>query len=342
MKPKITDSDLCRNAKRINTGVAEIKTFLAVETKNKGFDTQDRPIILFERHWFHKFTEGKYDGSHPNISNKVAGGYGSSASQYDRFSIAFALDPNAAMKSTSWGLGQVMGFNYPAAGYSSVGKFVDAMKESEGKQLDAAINFILHNGLDDELRRHDWKGFARGYNGANYKINDYDTKLTTFYKKFKASLHIDCAEVTDEPEEIIHVTEPESVLESTDTKAPVNALPTQEVNVTGDNAKVIVPPQTPPASSEPITIKSVTTSMWSKLLAALTAITGMGINLNDAIQAKLEAITIKQIIFAFSGTALMIVAVWYYKSRQEAADKKTHSLIDNAADQKKNTVNLES
>lgn len=30
------------------------------------------------------------------------------------------------------------------------------------------IRFIDAEGLDDELRRHDWSGFARGYNGAGY------------------------------------------------------------------------------------------------------------------------------------------------------------------------------
>ncbi|CAN5203060.1 hypothetical protein BH09PAT1_BH09PAT1_1380 [soil metagenome] len=206
-KPKISDADLCRNAKRIKTGVAEIKTFLAVETKNKGFDSQDRPLILFERHIFHKLTKGKYDSDHPNISNKVSGGYGSSASQYSRFSAAFKLNPDAAMKSTSWGLGQVMGFNHKVAGYDTVNEFVDAMKESEGKQLDAAISFIIHNNLADDLRNHNWAGFAKGYNGAGYRKNAYDTKLAQFYAKFSKELHIDCDKISkvDRPTPLVAV-----------------------------------------------------------------------------------------------------------------------------------------
>jgi hypothetical protein len=195
-KPRISDADLCRAAKRLKTKVAEVKTFLAVETKNRGFDEYDRPVILFERHWFHRFTKGKYDQSHPNISNAVAGGYGKSATQYDRFSVAFGLDPNAAMKSASWGLGQVMGFNYAIAGYANVGEFVDAMKESEGKQLDASVEFILHNGLDDELRQHQWRGFARGYNGSGYEKNDYHNKLSHFYQQFSSAPQPDCSKVS--------------------------------------------------------------------------------------------------------------------------------------------------
>jgi hypothetical protein len=192
-KPKITREDLCRNAKRLGTSTAEVQAFLEVETKNRGFDDHDRPIILFERHWFHKLTGGRFDATHPHISNPEPGGYGHSSEQYQRFSEAFALDPQAAMKSASWGLGQVMGFNYAICGYPSVDAFVDAMKESEGKQLDASVSFIIHSDLDDELRRHDWAGFARGYNGKNYKINQYDAKLALAYSGF-SHRKLDCSD----------------------------------------------------------------------------------------------------------------------------------------------------
>jgi hypothetical protein len=194
---KLTNEDLCRAARRIVATTAEVQTFLAVETKGRGFDDQERVIILFERHWFHKLTGGIYDKDHPEISNPRPGGYNVGGSQHERFSTAFALDPQAAMKAASWGIGQVMGFNYAICGYPSVDAFVDAMKESEGKQLDAAIEFICHNNLDDELRTHNWKGFARGYNGANYAINNYDGKLASAYKTF-SNHKIDCTKASAE------------------------------------------------------------------------------------------------------------------------------------------------
>lgn len=195
-KPRISESDLCRAAKRISTTPAEIETFLDVETKGHGFDDQDRPVILFERHWFHKFTGGQYDTSNPNISNAHAGGYNNGGSQYERFGEAFALDPQAAMKSASWGLGQVMGFNHRICGYPTVDAFVDAMKESEGKQLDASIEFIIANNLDKPLRQHLWAQFAHGYNGKDYEINNYDTKLATAFLKF-SKRKINCANLSE-------------------------------------------------------------------------------------------------------------------------------------------------
>jgi len=76
-------------------------------------------------------------------SHPTAGGYGpEGAYQYARFSRAFALDPNAAMKSASWGKFQIMEFNFAAASFTPLDAFVDAMKISEDKQL------ILQMGED--------------------------------------------------------------------------------------------------------------------------------------------------------------------------------------------------
>ncbi len=192
-KPRLTDTDYCRAADMLGCEVASIKAVAEQESLGAGFDSQDRPVILFERHLFHKFTHGKYDKSHPGISNAVPGGYGSSASQYGRFSEAFALDSSAAMKSASWGKFQILGMNFAVCGYHSVDDFVNAMKESEGRQLDAFCAFVLHNGLDIALTDHDWAAFASGYNGKGYRKNSYDTKIAAGYAKFSKQ-HIDCGQ----------------------------------------------------------------------------------------------------------------------------------------------------
>ncbi len=197
MPNKLTNKDFCRTAKRLKVEAAAVKAIAEQESKGAGFTSDGRVKILFERHWFHYFTKGRYDNSHPNISNADPGGYGSSASQYGRFSEAFELNANAAMKSASWGAYQIMGFNYVAAGFASVGDFVDAMKQGEVEQMEAFINYVLFNHLDDELRRKDWAGFARGYNGANYKINKYDTKIAAAYKKFSKE-NLNCTQILKE------------------------------------------------------------------------------------------------------------------------------------------------
>lgn len=78
-----------------------------------------------------------------------------------------------------------MGFNWESLGYPSLKAFINAMYESEAKQLDAMCRYIKVNYLVDELQRHDWAGFAKGYNGSNYAINKYDQKLAAAYAKAK-------------------------------------------------------------------------------------------------------------------------------------------------------------
>ncbi len=63
--------------------------------------------------------------------------------------------------------------------------FIDDMYESEAKQLKAMGMFLKANGLISKLQRHDWAGFARGYNGSAYAKNQYDTKLAAAYNLAK-------------------------------------------------------------------------------------------------------------------------------------------------------------
>lgn len=191
-KNKLTDEDFCRAAKRLDCSVAAIKAVAEVESRGDGFDSRDRPKILFERHKFAQYTNGKYIKTHPHICNWTSGGYGKTAEQYDRFSEAFMLDPTAAMLSASWGKFQVMGFNFAICGFKTVGEFVDAMKESEGRHLDSFVEYVRHNSLADELQSLNWAAFAKGYNGVEYKKNNYDGKMADAYKKFSKE-KIDCS-----------------------------------------------------------------------------------------------------------------------------------------------------
>ncbi|MDD5170914.1 MAG: N-acetylmuramidase family protein, partial [Syntrophales bacterium] len=149
---------------RLGTGAAEIWSLLTVETRGCGFLPDRRPFILYERHIFSRETNHKFDLSYPDISNRAPGGYGAGgANQYDRLSRAIDLDRRAALRSASWGIGQVMGFNAEIAGYGDVEEMVTAMTASETEQLLAVTGEILRNKLDDALRSHDWASFAKGY-----------------------------------------------------------------------------------------------------------------------------------------------------------------------------------
>lgn len=172
-------------AQTAKLGLPEIWSVLSVETSGCGFLPDHRPKLLFERHLFHHFTDGRFDNIDPDISQPTAGGYGAGgASQYDRLAAAMRLAPDAALQSASWGMGQIMGENFKAAGFAKVGDMVAAMVASEDGQLLAGAKFILAHDMSEPLANHDWAGFARRYNGRDYAENNYDEKLHHFYQRY--------------------------------------------------------------------------------------------------------------------------------------------------------------
>lgn len=185
-KPGLTEQDFADAAHELTCDVPAIKAVAEVESRNSGFLSDGRPVILFERHKFYQFTQGAHaDGKDADICSRTPGGYVGGVGEWDRYSRALELNPEAAMLSASWGRFQIMGFNYSACGFQSVGEFVKAMHESEAQHLRAFVRFIKASRMDDELRAHDWRMFARLYNGPNFRDHDYDGKLAAAYTKFE-------------------------------------------------------------------------------------------------------------------------------------------------------------
>src|SRR5262245_53461643 len=117
---------------QVGVGLPELWSVLSVETSGCGFLSDRRPKILFERHIFSRLTHGQFDASHPDISQPSSGGYGDGgAHQYERLGRALQLDRIAALKSASWGLGQVLGTNFANAGFQDVEAMVTAFVASE-------------------------------------------------------------------------------------------------------------------------------------------------------------------------------------------------------------------
>lgn len=182
----LSEQDYQDAAQLIGCDVAAVKAVVAVESNGGGFLPDGRPKILFEGHWFHRYTNGAFTASHPTISYPkwTKKFYIGGAGEYARFNTAGTLNRWAALMSTSFGLFQIMGFNHKLCGFADVEDFYKAMCESEGKQLAAFIQFVKSKGLDDELRDKRWAAFAYQYNGEGYKANAYDVKLANAYKKF--------------------------------------------------------------------------------------------------------------------------------------------------------------
>lgn len=183
---KLTESDYKEAAELLNCKVAAIKAVVAVESSGKGFNSDGSPIILFEGHWFYKLTKGKYGVTMFSYPKWIRKYY--NMNQHNRLQAAVQKDRDAALKSASWGLFQIMGFNYKKCGFDTIQEFINAMYNSEGEHLKAFCNFIISKGLDDELREQRWSEFAYNYNGSGYKKNKYDTKLDTAFKKYSRTV----------------------------------------------------------------------------------------------------------------------------------------------------------
>jgi hypothetical protein len=185
----ITDADYAGAAWFLGCDVPAMQAVAAVEGGPWGafYEGTDQPVVLFERHKFHQHTGGRFDAKRPDLSNPVLGGYGKASAQPGRLADAYALDPDAALRSASWGLFQVMGENHQQAGYQSVLTFVAAMRAGVDHHLRAFCSFIRWDApLHRALVGHDWQTFAKRYNGPRALDNGYHLKIADAYRRLTA------------------------------------------------------------------------------------------------------------------------------------------------------------
>ncbi len=184
----ITEQQFEDSALRIGCKVAAIKAVKDIESSGGGFLSTGFPKILFEPHIFWK--ELKKAKLIPVLSEICypiwkTKPYGSVDSQPARLDKAVKINRNCALMSASWGLFQIMGYNYKTCGCKTIQEFVNRMMKDEDEQLELFTTYIINSNLDDELINEDWAGFARGYNGAAYARNNYDKKLKAAFLKYK-------------------------------------------------------------------------------------------------------------------------------------------------------------
>jgi hypothetical protein len=172
---KLTEEQIREKALEFGYDYAAIRAVIDNESAGRGFDpATGKLLIRFEPAVFKRYT-GK-------LINTQEG----QAYEWQAFENASKLDKLHALMSTSWGLGQLMGFNFKACGYTSAEQMVENFSAGEDRQLHGMLCFIKSNKrLDEALKALDWKTFAYYYNGPNYRINRYDSRLEAGYHKYK-------------------------------------------------------------------------------------------------------------------------------------------------------------
>lgn len=183
----LTKQELEGLAESIDIDYATLMAFISVESGGKGF-INDRIVIQFEPSWFKK--KAPFAPSGLWSLNKVE----NQEKEYKAFSDAFRKNANAAMQSTSWGLGQIMGYHYARLGYETVDDMVNAFKLSEYQQVKGIVKFIQTDPrLLNAIKTKNWHLVATYYNGGGYKElaikynrEPYNVSLAKAYLKYAA------------------------------------------------------------------------------------------------------------------------------------------------------------
>lgn len=192
--PCVCDSDFSLFSDLLSISKAALKAVIEVETAGRGgfIKGTGKPQILFEAHIFYQ--ELKKEGKDPDklmkeYPNLISRRWNKSLykggiKEWDRLEEAKKISEPAALKSASWGIFQIMGFNYSKCGCSGIYEFLDRMERSEFQQFVLGLKFILSCNLIPFLQKRDWAGFASRYNGPGYKENNYDVKLEKAFNKY--------------------------------------------------------------------------------------------------------------------------------------------------------------
>jgi len=200
---------LKEKAAEIGVNGSALAAVLKVESSGRGFGNDGRTIVRFENNIFRsqwgranaatfdkhfKFDAKESWKGHEWREDEAAaweGCHKNQTGEWEILTFARTLDDVAALKSASFGAGQIMGFNHKTVGYADVQSMVKKFDEGIKPQLDAIVAFIKANNLClNGLKMNDYVMFARGYNGPG-KAADYGTKIQdgiAAYKKVTSGM----------------------------------------------------------------------------------------------------------------------------------------------------------
>jgi hypothetical protein len=175
---------------KILLAVAEVESAGHVFAMVNG---RQEPLIRWEGHYFDaRLVNGKRDAARKaGLASPKVGGVKNPSGQAARWNKlllpAMKIDATAAFESTSWGLGQVMGAHWKALGFKSPKEMLEVVRKDAAGQIEVMARYIEKFGLVDELQRHDFRAFARGYNGPAGVKNGYDKAMSRAYQRMSGA-----------------------------------------------------------------------------------------------------------------------------------------------------------
>jgi len=175
--------------------------FILVESSGSGF-VNGKLKIRFENHIFLKGDAAQYKGKYfdysseksfkghvyrKNTSDPWKECHTNQSVEYDAFNFAITLNAKLAYEATSYGLPQIMGFNYAVAGYSSAQEMYTEFGKGEDVQIRGFINFITSYSSGNLLKacqQNDYEKMVSLYNGSG-NVSSYKQKLIDNIEYYK-------------------------------------------------------------------------------------------------------------------------------------------------------------
>jgi len=161
-----------RVAKDLDVTPAQVRAFAIVESDEKPFTPGGNPVVRFEAARWRKY----------RIAEKAALAFDNAKNSKDldvrwaQFEKMRAVNEQAAIMSHSFGIWQVMGFNYARCLCADPVTFLNENMAVEG-QFKMFKRFVLSSpNLLAALRKGDAEKVAYHYNGPGYAANKYDVK----------------------------------------------------------------------------------------------------------------------------------------------------------------------
>ena len=167
-------------------------TVVDVESGGTAFTTidgQPMPLILYEYHVFYRWPGLTEAERREAVNRKLAAKrWGmlpymkTQRARYNQLAKAAGINEQAAHAACSWGVGQVLGENAEWLGFASPVELAETAKSGLRGQIELMLRFIDKKKLRDELAGHDWRGFARLYNGPG-QVDYYATRMAAAYRR---------------------------------------------------------------------------------------------------------------------------------------------------------------
>lgn len=194
-------------AGRVGIDVAAAVAVVSVESGGRAFGDDGRLLVRFEPHVFARYLgtgrrrefdahfrlQGRvpWEGHTFRVSSDAPWRpfHGAQRTEWAALEVARTIDDDLALRSTSMGLAQVMGFNHALVGHRSPRAMFEAMAADVRYHLLAMFDFIRGTGRDsralEALRNEDYVAFAKTYNGSGH-AGYYGTLIEADVSAFRA------------------------------------------------------------------------------------------------------------------------------------------------------------